>query len=76
MSNLLQAVIVQNNDLGYNVVEFSRSGWLMRLLSITYNTTVNVIDHMFGDTGYSFATGYSKTADHYTAKRGDWYSGR
>ena len=27
-------------------------------------------------TGHSFATGYSKTADHYTAKRGDWYSGR
>ena len=26
--------------------------------------------------GDTFATGYSKTADHYTAKRGDWYSGR
>ena len=29
-----------------------------------------------GDTGHSFATRYSKTADHYTAKRGDRYSGR
>jgi len=29
-----------------------------------------------GDTGHSFATGYTKTADHYTAKRGDRYSGR
>ena len=28
------------------------------------------------DTGHSCATGYTKTADHYTAKRGDWYSGR
>ena len=27
-------------------------------------------------TGHSFATGYSKTANHYTAKRADWYSGR
>jgi len=26
--------------------------------------------------GHSFAPGYSKTTDHYTAKRGDWYSGR
>ena len=29
-----------------------------------------------GDTGHSFATGYTKTADHDTAKRGDWYRGR
>ena len=28
------------------------------------------------DTGHSFATGYTKTADHDTAKRGDWYRGR
>ena len=28
------------------------------------------------DTGHSFATGYTKTADHDAAKRGDWYRGR
>ena len=27
-------------------------------------------------TGHSFPTGYSTTADYYTAKRGEWYSGR